>query len=216
MPATAATGAATAGGSGAVAAGGGGGVAAGTDTGGVSATGDAGEGGVGTRGAGAGGVATTAASGAFGVGLNGGSEAPSRAFDAGVATRGIDGGVARGLEIGVARGLAGGVCVFGRPATNGPGCSGACLENASCIASTEACGRAGVIVIPMGITPPQVEQRARTPPCGTFAGSTLYTVEHCGQLTFIPGLHSRLCVPRRLRKPAGDRPCACQSNTPSR
>ena len=46
-------------------------------------------------------------------------------------------------------------------------------------------GRAGCSVMPTGITPPQAEHRARTPPAGTFAGSTRYVVEHCGQLTFI-------------------------------
>jgi hypothetical protein len=35
-----------------------------------------------------------------------------------------------------------------------------------------------------GITPPQIEQRARTPPGGTLAGSTRKMEEHCGQPTF--------------------------------
>jgi len=36
-----------------------------------------------------------------------------------------------------------------------------------------------------GITPPQIEHRARTPPGGTFAGSTRKIDEHCGHPTFI-------------------------------
>ncbi len=38
----------------------------------------------------------------------------------------------------------------------------------------------------MAITPPHMEQRARIPDCGTFAGSTLKTEVHSGHDTFIP------------------------------
>jgi hypothetical protein len=63
--------------------------------------------------------------------------------------------------------------------------------------------------IPTGITPPQEEQRARTPPCGTFAGSTRYVVEHCGQLTFIPLLRRhREYSDVAYRVPAAFRPFA--------
>ena len=38
---------------------------------------------------------------------------------------------------------------------------------------------------PMPITPPQTEQRARTPASGIFAGSTRKTELHSGQVTFM-------------------------------
>src|SRR6185436_13503041 len=72
--------------------------------------------------------------------------------------------------------------------------------------------RATVSAIPTGITPLQAEQRARTPPSGTFAGSTRDVVEHCGQLTFIPRLRrQRECSDAACRVPAAVRPFAGQS-----
>jgi hypothetical protein len=63
--------------------------------------------------------------------------------------------------------------------------------------------------MPTGITPLQLEHRARTPPCGTFAGSTRYVVEHCGHLTFIPRLRRhRECSDAAYHKPAAVRPFA--------
>jgi hypothetical protein len=78
----------------------------------------------------------------------------------GVGVRGCDGGVAiAGLALGAG-------------CTNGRGGVGR-EANASPIGSdwTSRCGPD--ILIPTGMTPPHAEQRARTPPCGTFAGSTL-------------------------------------------
>jgi hypothetical protein len=53
---------------------------------------------------------------------------------------------------------------------------------------------AGGVFCPVGagieITPPQTEQRARTPAGGTFAGSTLKIERQSGQLTFIHSLRS--------------------------
>ncbi len=53
---------------------------------------------------------------------------------------------------------------------------------------------AGGVLCPVGagieITPPQTEQRARTPPGGTFAGSTRKIERQSGQLTFIHSLRS--------------------------
>jgi hypothetical protein len=66
--------------------------------------------------------------------------------------------------------------------------------------------------IPTGITPLQAEHRARTPPGGTFAGSTRYVVEHCGQLTFITHLQRhRECSDAGCRVPAAAHPFAGQS-----
>jgi hypothetical protein len=72
--------------------------------------------------------------------------------------------------------------------------------------------RAAVSAMPTGITPLQAEHRARTPPCGTFAGSTRYVVEHCGQLTFIPRLRRhRECSDASCQIPAAFRLSADQS-----
>ncbi len=53
---------------------------------------------------------------------------------------------------------------------------------------------AGGVVWPVGVgmemTPPQTEQRARTPEGGTFAGSTRKIERQSGQLTFIHFLQS--------------------------
>jgi hypothetical protein len=53
---------------------------------------------------------------------------------------------------------------------------------------------AGAVLCPVGagieITPPQTEQRARTPDGGTFAGSTRKIERQSGQLTFIHSLRS--------------------------
>ena len=196
-----------------------GGVSGGTE---IAATGAAG---VGVRGGGSGDAGTTGA-GAAGVGRSGGSDAPSagngaagvgtRGAAGGVGTLGAAGGVTRWEAIGVTgRDAAAGVCLF-CGGTNGPGGvrRGA---NASPIGSTGVGRRGGcVAAIPTGLTPPQAEQRARTPPSGTFAGSTLKTVEHCGQLTFITGLHSRFflrCLPRTA---AACHLFFCRSNKPSR
>lgn len=63
-----------------------------------------------------------------------------------------------------------------------------------------------------GITPPQIAQRARTPPAGTLAGSTRNIDEHCGQPTFILASCFRLRVDDRLcaAPAASPRRCACQ------
>ncbi len=53
-----------------------------------------------------------------------------------------------------------------------------------------------------GITPPQTEQRARTPPSGTFAGSTRKTDRQSGHVTFNsppPRLRHSICVPGAVR-----------------
>ena len=45
---------------------------------------------------------------------------------------------------------------------------------------------------PIAMTPPQTEQRARTPACGTLAGSTRKTERHSGQEMFmLPRFHRR-------------------------
>lgn len=76
-------------------------------------------------------------------------------------------------------------------------------------AGTAAAALAGVMetgsVPPlMAITPPQTEQRARTPVAGTLAGSTRNTERHSGQLTFTPHLRPSGC--RRVHGYRGWRP----------
>jgi len=141
----------------------------------------------GTGAAGAEGVATEG-HGVRGVGRSGGSAA------------------LRGGVIGLSRG---GVIGLGGVAT-GAGRGG--VTYLSRIGVLTGVDRATVSAIPTGITPLQAEQRARTPPSGTFAGSTRYVVEHCGQLTFIPRLRrQRECSDAACRVPAAVRPFAGQS-----
>ena len=52
--------------------------------------------------------------------------------------------------------------------------------------------------IPTEMMPPQTEHRARTPPAGTFVGSTRKTDRHSGHETFISRLRGRA---RRRREP---------------
>lgn len=52
-------------------------------------------------------------------------------------------------------------------------------------AATTGAGAATDSAIPTGKTPRQTEQRARTPPAGTLAGSTRKTVEQVGHVTFM-------------------------------
>ena len=66
-----------------------------------------------------------------------------------------------------------------------------------------------------GITPPQIAQRARTPPARTLAGTTRNIDEHCGQPTFMASclqVDDRLCA-----APAASlRRYACQPHIRSR
>ena len=145
--------------------------------------------GAGTGATGAEGVATEG-HGVRGVGRSGGS----------AALRGGVIGLSRGGVIGRSRG---GVAT-------GTGRGG--VTYLSRIGVLTGVDRATVSAIPTGITPLQAEQRARTPPSGTFAGSTRYVVEHCGQLTFIPRLRrQRECSDAACRVPAVVRPFAGQS-----
>jgi hypothetical protein len=54
----------------------------------------------------------------------------------------------------------------------------------------------------MEMTPPQTEQRARTPEGGTFAGSTLNIERQSGQLTFIRSLQPAGCREKPAAAPA--------------
>ena len=86
------------------------------------------------------------------------------------------------------------------------------VTNLSIIGVVTGVARGTVSAMPTGITPLQAEHRARTPPVGTFAGSTRYVVEHCGQLTFIPRLRRhRECSDAACRILADARLSAGQS-----
>ena len=146
------------------------------------------------------GGAPTAVHGVCGVGRRGGNAAPRAGDGIGGVLRGEVTGVERtvacrggvacragaagagrgGVGARVSAGIVarGGVAVrCARGGTNGGGVGRA--PNAAPIASTGCDGRGGVAVrIPTGMTPLQVEQRARTPPGGTLAGSTRNIVEH--------------------------------------
>lgn len=96
----------------------------------------------------------------------------------------IDGN-ARGVGVLAAAGIGGGSGgVTGRCAGTGTGTGtgtggvpAALIGSLSSAAGTE-------------ITPPQIEQRARTPPCGTLAGSTRNTERQSGHETFnVPPPH---------------------------
>lgn len=137
-----------------------------------------------------------------------------------VGTLGAGGGVLTGLLNELAGEGVGGVGEYVLNACAGAkgGGVGRLCANASPIGSVGVWrdgGAVGVAAIPIEITPLQVEQRARTPPVGTFAGSTRYTVEHSGQLTFI-----LLLQPHSVRVMAPRTPEAChrfgdRSNRPS-
>lgn len=132
----------------------------------------------------------TGACGTAGVARSPGSVAPSAGLDGGVRIAGRAGGVgiraAGACGVGTrgaaaagvaARWGAGGVATRGDaggvagPAMNGRGDDGR-DANASPIGSAATARCWPELMIPTGMTPPHVEQRARTPPCGTFAGST--------------------------------------------
>ncbi len=84
---------------------------------------------------------------------------------------GVRGGAGAGVGgAGGAEGAGGGA--GGRGATAGP----LPADTAAVAAATDAF---------TGNTLLHTAQRARTPPAGTLAGSTRYTVSHDGQLTFI-------------------------------
>jgi hypothetical protein len=146
---------------------------------------------IGRRSPGAGGVAGIGIAG-VGGGVTAGTEigvcdgANGRAGDPCVASgdEGVvtDGhgvlGVGRGGGSVAPRGGVGGVCRTGAA-------GGGVAIGAVCVGGVGRCGGAGVAVpanagaetarsgaMPTGITPPHAEHRARTPPGGTFAGST--------------------------------------------
>src|SRR6266853_1612624 len=179
-----------AGGAAAGAAGRAGGVAAGARTG---AVGDAGG-----RSVGVGGAAAGAAGGATGRGGAAGA----------AGARGGVPGAATGPE---KRGMPGGRGGTGTDGGGGGG-AGARGEGDGAAALAGAAGARGGAAATAGAAAPaagftgntllHTAQRARTPPGGTLAGSTRYTVSHDGQVTFI----SR--APRSHRAPdrAGGRP----------
>lgn len=166
---------------------------------------DAGDGddvkaGVGIRG-GAGGW-TGSAGGVTTTGTGGGSGATSTARAGGGVTLGA-GGMATGAEI---RGGGGAVTAVPPPDAN----MGAAIGWAK--------SSFAISPPPTAITPPQTEQRVRTPACGTRAGSTRKTERHSGQVTFMrPHVTRTGHWPARHRAqvrrqgPGGDPPC-----TPSR
>ena len=140
--------------------------------GGVTGGTEIGRGGVGVAGA-------TDGQGLRGVCRAGGSDAPSGGNEApkgGVfaAGEGLAGVRIAGVGLTGVRPtgvLRGGADPADCPGTNGAGVAGR-SPKAEPIASTGV-RRDGVVeAMPTGITPPHVEQRARTPPVGTFAGST--------------------------------------------
>jgi len=67
-------------------------------------------------------------------------------------------------------------------------------------AATAGAGAGTVSTAPTAKTPRHTEQRARTPPAGTFAGSTRKTVEQVGQVTF-------------MRQSPSSRPCSWRRST---
>jgi len=180
--------------------------------------------------------------GAAGDGAAGGGAAGADA--AGVPGRigGIIGGIIGagragvGIDIGVAGAAGGGgitgvTGIVGRGATAGAANVGAC-GSAAAGGATPAVPRALIAALglaansssielpaPTAMTPPQTEQRARTPAAGIFDGSTRKTDRHSGHETFTyrPPLQSRFHVaalPEPIPRTA--RPSAGRSRTLSR
>ena len=165
--------------------------------GGVTATGTGGGSGA-TSTAGAGGGVTLAAGGrATGAEIRGGG---AGGITTGAELRGIGaGGIATGAEI---RGSGGAATAAPPPDAN----MGAAI----------GCAKSSFATAPplTAITPPQTEQRVRTPACGTRAGSTRKTERHSGQVTFMrPHVTRTGHWPARHRAqvrrqgPGGDPPC---------
>ncbi len=118
----------------------------------------------------------------------------------GGAARGAGGGAARGAAAGGAgaamgpenRGMAGvrGGAGAGVGGAGGAGGAGGGAGGRGATAGPLPADTAAVAVAPVtdavtGNTLLHTAQRARTPPAGTLAGSTRYTVSHDGQVTFI-------------------------------
>src|SRR5438876_12102064 len=120
------------------------------------------------RGAGGGAARGAAAGGAGAAGRAGAGMGPENRGMAGVR-----GGAGAGVGgAGGAGGAGAGGGAGGRGATAGP----LPADTAAVAAATDAV---------TGNTLLHTAQRARTPPAGTLAGSTRYTVSHDGQVTFI-------------------------------
>src|SRR5207244_1333849 len=130
--------------------------------------------------------------------------APTGASGAGGAGAGaVDAGRAGGLAARAAgAGPAAGARAGGGGGDTGAGTAGVDAGGAGGGAGLGGAGAAAPVAGWTGNTLLRTAQRARTPPGGTLAGSTRYTVSHDGQVTFI----SR--VPRSHRAPgrAGGRP----------
>src|SRR5207253_3816275 len=191
--------------------------------GGVAGAGAAGRGGGagdgggrGARGAGAAGRAGAVAPRAAGAGLagagarvgGGGAAGEAGGRNAGVGGAAGRAGAATGPE---KRGMPGG---RGGTGTDGGGGGGAGARGAGdgAAAPAGAAGARGGTAATAGAAAPvagftgntllHTAQRARTPPGGTFAGSTRYTVSHDGQVTFI----SHALRSHRAPGRGGDRP----------
>jgi len=138
----------------------------------------------GATGAGGGGAAGRGGGGATGAAATGGSEAADvdgRGGIAGAAGRATGGavGAAKMGRAGAAwtAGGGGGTITAGATTATGGGWGKG---------GTTTCGAAlAASATPTGKTARHTEHRARTPPAGTFAGSTRNTVAHSGQVTFI-------------------------------
>ncbi len=151
-----------------------------------------------------GGVGRGATGGATGRGRPAGAAATGGA-GCGATRGGGTGGVATAAPTPAAAGRAtlgadaaiagAGVCTAGRGST--AGAEGAPYAAAPLAAPANSARESAAPA--MVITPPQIEQRARTLVPGTFAGSTRNTERHSGQVTFMP------CPPPARRRTEGPR-----------
>ena len=131
----------------------------------------------------------------------------------GAAGRGGIGGMG-GCGGAAARGCATGCCAAGGGAVGRGGATGLGAAAAGCVLADGDS-------LPMVITPPQTEQRARTPVGGILVGSTRNTERHSGHETFIdprpPRRRSGVSQPRPLRRRrAADRSCTPNREASSR
>src|SRR6266566_7060947 len=163
--------------------------AAGGGAGAGAGGGGAGRGG-GAAGAGARGADMTCASG----GAEGEGGRPGGGGGAGAGAGGAANGVAGRAGAAGRAGMAGrlggatGGAIAGRDGGRGGGGAGA-RGGTGVGADATGRGAAAAAPAPSGLTAKtllQTLQRARSPPAGTFAGSTRYTVSHDGQVTFTP------------------------------
>jgi type IV secretion system protein TrbL len=130
------------------------------------------------------GVGVAAGAGGGAAGGAGGGTAAGGIAAAGIAGAGDGVAVRTGVGMAGTRGI--GIAGVTRPDMNDSGAAAASDSRTARSVTSQPGDIAGadVAAMPTRITAPQTEQRARTPPGGTFAGSTRKTELHSAHETF--------------------------------